>query len=56
MLLVIVRQTGMVIFARSEEVKDEIKKFVRESCLRVEYDSEKSNGRKCEVEFLLIVN
>jgi hypothetical protein len=30
-------------------------KFVRVICLRVEYDSDGSIGKKCEVEFLLIM-
>jgi hypothetical protein len=49
----IVRQTGKVIFARSEGPS---KTIARSSCLRVEYDSEQSIGRNCEFEILLIMN
>jgi len=49
----IFRQNFMVIFAK---VVRRCIKFARVICLRVEYDSEGSIGRKCEVEFLLIMN
>jgi hypothetical protein len=53
MLQAIFRQIRMVIFAKGGRRSI---KFARVSCLRVEYDSEGSIGRKCEVLFLLIMN